>query len=48
LHEDLHLNGCGKNVEDTYTNHEEAAEYLLLPDMNGKKFNECFVRRVLR
>lgn len=35
LHEDLHLNGCGEHINNTYTNHVKAAQYLLLPDMNG-------------
>lgn len=37
LHEDLHLNGCGKYINNTYTNHVKAAQYLLLPDVNGEK-----------
>lgn len=37
LHEDLHLNGCGEYINNTYTNHVKAAQYLLLPDMNGEK-----------
>lgn len=37
LHEDLHLNGCGEHINNTYTNHVKAAQYLLLPDMNGEK-----------
>lgn len=37
LHEDLHLNGCGEHINNTYTDHVKAAQYLLLPDMNGKK-----------
>lgn len=37
LHEDLHLNGCRKFINNTYTNKAKAARYLLLPDMNLKK-----------
>lgn len=37
LHEDLHLNGCGEHINNTYTNPVKVAQYLLLSDMNGGK-----------
>lgn len=37
LHEDLHLNGCGKHINNTYTKRVKTVLHLLLSDMNGKK-----------
>lgn len=37
LHEDLHLNGCGKHINNTYTKRVKTVLHLLLSDMNGEK-----------
>lgn len=39
LHEDLHLNGCGKYINNTYTNNVKAAQYLFVAARHewGKK-----------
>ena len=44
LHEDLHLNGCGEYINNTYINHVKAAQYLLLTDKNGKKIQCMFCK----